>query len=86
MKKCAGTFILMFAMVVIIFQVRTKVIATHALCSFANFGSVGIQLGAISYIAPERREDIIKTVWFAFIIGSLCGILNACIAGVLITA
>jgi len=39
---------------------RTFVIATYALCGFANFGSIAIQIGGISAIAPERRADLAR--------------------------
>ena len=39
---------------------RTIVIASYALCGFANFGSIGVQLGGIGGIAPERRHDLAR--------------------------
>ncbi|CAG7834095.1 unnamed protein product [Allacma fusca] len=65
---------------------RSKAVATYALCSFANFSSIGIQLGGIGFMAPERRADLTKVIWYAFFAGSACGVLNACIAGTLIAS
>jgi CNT family concentrative nucleoside transporter len=62
---------------------RTVMIVTYALCGFANFGSIGIQLGGIGGIAPERRGDLAKLGVRAMIGGSLAAFMTACIAGVL---
>lgn len=63
---------------------RSKTIATYALCGFANFGSVGIQLGALSLMAPDRRTDLTKLGLRAMIGGTLAAFMTACIAGVFI--
>ena len=62
---------------------RTVMIVTYALCGFANFGSIGIQLGGIGGIAPERRGDLARLGVKAMIGGSLAAFMTACIAGVL---
>ncbi len=62
---------------------RTVMIVTYALCGFANFGSIGIQLGGIGGIAPERRGDLAKLGVRAMVGGSLAAFMTACIAGVL---
>ena len=62
---------------------RTVMIVTYALCGFANFGSIGIQLGGIGGIAPERRGDLARLGVRAMIGGSLAAFMTACIAGVL---
>lgn len=63
---------------------RSKAIATFALCGFANFSSIGIQLGGIGALAPERRADIARLGFRALLAGTLANFLSACIAGVLI--
>ncbi|RKD27143.1 concentrative nucleoside transporter, CNT family [Caminicella sporogenes DSM 14501] len=63
---------------------RTIVILTYALCGFANFSSIGIQVGGIGSLAPERRSDIAKLGFKALIGGSLAAFMTATIAGILI--
>jgi hypothetical protein len=62
---------------------RTKVILTYALCGFANFSSIGIQIGGIGGIAPERRHDLARLGLRAMIGGTLACFMTACIAGIL---
>jgi len=63
---------------------RTAIIASYALCGFANFGSIGIQIGGLSSIAPERRKDLATLAFKAMIGGALASWITACIAGLLI--
>ena len=63
---------------------RTAIISSYALCGFANFGSIGIQLGGIGGIAPNRRKELAKIVSKAMIGGALASWLTATIAGILI--
>ena len=63
---------------------RTAIIASYALCGFANFASIGIQLGGIGSIAPERRKDLSKLVFKAMLGGALASWLTASIAGIMI--
>jgi CNT family concentrative nucleoside transporter len=63
---------------------RTKIIMSYALCGFANLGSIGIQLGGIGGIAPERRGDLAKLGVRALIAGTFASFLTANIAGILI--
>ena len=63
---------------------RSFTIATYALCGFANFSSIGIQLGGISSVAPDRRQDLAKIGIKAMIGGAIASWLTACIAGILI--
>lgn len=63
---------------------RSMVITTYALCGFANLGSVGIQLGGIGGIAPERRSDLARLGVRAMVAGTLAAFLTANIAGALI--
>jgi CNT family concentrative nucleoside transporter len=62
---------------------RTHVIMTYALCGFANFGSIGIQIGGISGIAPERRADLARLGLRAMIGGTLAAFMTACVAAML---
>ena len=63
---------------------RTAIISSYALCGFANFGSIGIQLGGLGAMAPERRKDLAKLAMKAMIGGALASWLTATIAGILI--
>lgn len=63
---------------------RTAIIASYALCGFANFASIGIQLGGIGGIAPNRRSDLAKIALKAMVGGALASWLTATIAGMLI--
>jgi len=62
---------------------RSQVIATYALCGFANPGSIGVQLATLSSMAPDRKSDFAAVVFRAFISGSVACFLTACIAGTL---
>ena len=62
---------------------RTSAIATYALCGFANFGSVAIQIGGISTLAPDRRADLAKLGLKAMVGGVLACYLTATVAGLL---
>jgi pyrimidine nucleoside transport protein len=64
---------------------RAAVIATYALCGFANPGSIGIQLGGLGAIAPDRKKDLAQVVTRAFVAGCFTSFLNACVAGALIS-
>ncbi len=61
---------------------RSAIIASYALCGFANFASIGIQLGGIGGIAPERMGDLAQIALRAMIGGSLAAFMTATIAGV----
>ena len=63
---------------------RTRIIASYALCGFANFASVGIQLGGIGGMAPERRKDLARLGLKALAAGAIASWTTACIAGVLL--
>ena len=63
---------------------RSIVIASFALCGFANISSIGIQLGGIGALAPERRHDLARLGMRALLAGTLANYLSACIAGVLL--
>ncbi|MEM7372151.1 MAG: nucleoside transporter C-terminal domain-containing protein [Bacteroidota bacterium] len=63
---------------------RTAIIASYALCGFANFASIGIQMGGIGGIAPSRKKDISKIALKAMVGGALASWITASIAGILI--
>lgn len=63
---------------------RSQIIATYALCGFSNLGTIGIQIGGISAIAPNRQQDLAKLGLRTMIAGSLACFLTACIAGFLL--
>ena len=63
---------------------RSVVIASFALCGFANISSIGIQLGGIGALAPERRHDLARLGMRALLAGTLANYLSACIAGILL--
>jgi CNT family concentrative nucleoside transporter len=62
---------------------RTRMIASFALCGFANFGSVAIQIGGLGAIAPERRSDLSRLGLRAMFGGAIATCMTACVAGVL---
>jgi CNT family concentrative nucleoside transporter len=66
------------------FSERAIIIATYALCGFSNIGSIGIQIGGIGGIAPERQSDLARLGVRALVGGSLACFMTACIAGMLL--
>jgi CNT family concentrative nucleoside transporter len=62
---------------------KTIAIVSFALCGFANFSSVGIQIGGISALEPSRRSDLTKLGFRALIAGTLASYLSATLAGLL---
>jgi CNT family concentrative nucleoside transporter len=62
---------------------RSFTIATFALCGFANFSSIGIQIGGISALAPNRRSDLAKLGFRAMLAGTMANLMSACIVGIL---
>lgn len=62
---------------------RSVLIASYALCGFANFSSIGIQIGGIGGMAPEQKSNIAKLGFLAILGGNLACFLSACIAGLL---
>ena len=72
--KNAGLFI----------EQKSIIIATYILCGFANFASIGIQIGGIGALAPKRRGDLSKLGILALIGGTLASLFTAVIVGMLI--
>jgi concentrative nucleoside transporter, CNT family len=62
---------------------RSVVIGTYALCGFANFASLAIQIGGIGAMAPERRGDLARIGLKAMLAGAFASWLTACVAGIL---
>ena len=60
---------------------RTAAMAAYALCGFANFGSMGVQIGGLAPLAPDRKTDISKLAFKAMIGGALASWMTATIAG-----
>lgn len=60
---------------------RAAIIASYALCGFANFASIGIQLGGLSPLAPHRKDELAALAFRAMIGGSLATFMTACVAG-----
>ena len=58
------------------------VIATYACCGFGSIAAVGVYMGAMISVAPDRRHDISSVAMRACLNGNLAGFLTACIAGV----
>ena len=63
---------------------RSIIITSYALCGFANFGSIGIQLGGIGSMAPERKKDLSRIVFKAMLGGAIASWLTASIVGIII--
>jgi CNT family concentrative nucleoside transporter len=61
---------------------RSRVIMTYALCGFANFGSLGIMLGGLTAMVPERRDDIVALGMRSIISGTLATLVTAAAVGV----
>lgn len=62
---------------------KARLVATFALCGFANFSSIAIQVGGIGALVPERRGDLARLGLRAMLAGTLANFLSACIAGIL---
>jgi CNT family concentrative nucleoside transporter len=62
---------------------KGKLIATFALCGFANFSSIGIQIGGIGGLAPTRKSDLARLGFRALLAGSLVSFMTAALAGIL---
>ena len=63
---------------------KSLIIATYALCGFANFASIGIQIGGIGAIAPGQRRTLTELGLLALLGGTIASFLTAAIAGVLV--
>jgi CNT family concentrative nucleoside transporter len=63
---------------------RSFTIATYALCGFANFSSIAIQVGGIGALAPTRKSDLARLGLRAVAAGTMANFMSACIAGMLL--
>jgi CNT family concentrative nucleoside transporter len=63
---------------------RSFTIATYALCGFANFSSIAIQIGGIGALAPSRKSDLARLGLRAMAAGTMANFMSACIAGMLL--
>ena len=61
---------------------RTRMITAHAICGFANFGSMGILIGGLSIVEPERRDDFLALAWRTLLAGTLA----TCLSGAVVAA
>ncbi len=62
---------------------RSRLIMLYAMCGFANFGSLGIMIGGLSIMCPERRADVVSLGWKSIVSGTLTTCLLGAIVGVL---
>ncbi|XP_037271792.2 putative transporter YutK [Rhipicephalus microplus] len=85
-KTFANEFIAYSRLAGVIHQLdeRSTVIATYALCGFSNLGSIGICIGGLGAIAPDRKSDLARLSFRALAAGSAACFLTACVAGSLI--
>lgn len=87
-KICVNEFVAYFSMQDMmakdLLSDRSIMISTYALCGFANFSSIGIQIGGIGALAPERRSELSRLALRAMVVGALVSCLTACIAGLLV--
>jgi CNT family concentrative nucleoside transporter len=63
---------------------RSAALATYALCGFSTFASIGVQLGGIGPLAPERSGDLARLGLRAMIGGNLASFMTACVAGIML--
>ena len=63
---------------------RSKLVMTYALCGFANVGSLGILLGGLNAMVPERRADIASLGWRSLVSGTLATMMSGAIVGLLV--
>ena len=63
---------------------KSFTIATYALCGFANFSSIAIQIGGIGALAPTRKSDLARLGLRAVAAGTMANFMSACIAGMLL--
>ncbi|KFP32639.1 Solute carrier family 28 member 3, partial [Colius striatus] len=64
--------------------VRSEVIATYALCGFANFGSLGLVVGGLTSMAPTKKQEIASGALRALVAGTVACLMTACVAGMLV--
>ncbi|MEE2922665.1 nucleoside transporter C-terminal domain-containing protein [Hyphomonas sp.] len=62
---------------------RTRIITAHAICGFANFGSMGILIGGLTIVEPARRDDFLALAWRTLLAGTLATCLSGAVVGAL---
>ena len=62
---------------------RTRMITAHAICGFANFGSMGILIGGLSIVEPARRDDFLALAWRTLLAGTLATCVSGAVVGAL---
>ncbi|KAG0165936.1 hypothetical protein DFQ28_008234 [Apophysomyces sp. BC1034] len=83
-KIWANEFVAYQDMMKLVLPERTRMIATYALCGFANLGSVGMQIGVLGTLAPKRAGDISRLAVSAMMCGAISTWVSAAVAGMLI--
>jgi len=63
---------------------RSRLIMTYALCGFANFGSLGIMIGGLTTMAPERRSEIVSLGLKSIVSGTLATLMTGAVVGILL--
>ena len=63
---------------------RSRLIMVYALCGFANFGSLGIMIGGLATMAPERRDDVVSLGFKSIISGTLSTCLIGAVVGAIV--
>jgi CNT family concentrative nucleoside transporter len=63
---------------------RSKLLMTYALCGFANFGSLGILIGGLGAMVPERRAEVVQLGMKSIMAGTLATCITAAVAGLFI--
>ena len=63
---------------------RSRIIMTYAMCGFANLGSLGIMIGGLSAMAPERRSDIVSLGFKSIVAGTLATLMTGAVVGVIL--
>ncbi|XP_008060278.1 sodium/nucleoside cotransporter 1 isoform X1 [Carlito syrichta] len=64
-------------------SVKAEILTTFALCGFANFSSIGIMMGGLTSMVPQRKSDFSQIVLRALLTGACVSLVNACVAGIL---
>ena len=63
---------------------RSRILMTYALCGFANFGSVGILIGGVGAMVPERRREIVELGMKSIVAGTIATCMTAAVVGLFI--